>query len=56
VDRRKERDVDKHDVTPWERFVDATKRVLSVPKADLDKAVQEQRSRKKSKKRRRKSS
>ena len=33
------------DLTPYERFVEATKRVLSVPRRDLDKAMQEWRKR-----------
>jgi hypothetical protein len=38
--------------TPYERFVEATKRVLSVPKKDVDKAMRAWRRRRQNKKRR----
>jgi hypothetical protein len=31
------------DQTPWEKFVDATRRILSVPKADVEKAMRDAR-------------
>jgi transposase len=37
--------------TPYERFVEATKRVLSVSKKDVDKAMREWRRRRRNKKR-----
>ena len=37
--------------TPYERFVEATKRVLSVPKKDVQRAMREWRRRRRNKKR-----
>lgn len=34
-----------HDATPWERFVDATKRIVAVPKKDVEKAMKARRRR-----------
>jgi hypothetical protein len=29
------------ELTPWERFVDATRRIVAVPKKDVDKAMRD---------------
>ena len=39
-------------LTPWERFVQATRRVISVPKAELDRREAEWRKRRRATKRR----
>lgn len=36
-----------HELTPWERFVDATRRIVSVPKKDVDKAMRRWKARRK---------
>ncbi len=43
------------ELTPWEKFVETTKRVLAVPKAELDKRETAWRKKRAAKKRRRKS-
>lgn len=35
--------------TPWERFVEATRRIVAVPKKDVDKAMKEWKARRKGK-------
>ena len=34
-------DVEKREPTPYEKFVEATKRVVSIPIAEVDKAAKE---------------
>jgi hypothetical protein len=36
-----------HELTPWERFVNATRRIVAVPKKDVDKAMKEWKARRK---------
>jgi hypothetical protein len=37
-----------HELTPWERFVHATRRIVAAPKKDVDKAMKEWKARRKS--------
>ncbi len=37
--------------TPWERFVDATRRILSVRKAEVEKAMRDAKRKRRQKKR-----
>jgi hypothetical protein len=43
--------MEKREPTQWERFVDATRRVVSVPKSEIDKTIRNTKRRKARRKR-----